>query len=323
MLRGRRAAAIAVVMAAAGAASGCGRPEGGKPAETAPPPGAESRGAQGEHADKRPEFWARRDAAYRSDPIGPFTAVASHYLAAGEHVALRVAADSLLADPSGAGPGVRVDFANTGFSIAPLPGAPTVVSLRDVPVTKPFDLGPAPAEDLGVRVGRFHLTFDRQDESTGRVVVYDPARLERFHGFPVFDEDPAFRVPARQVAAPGDTLVLGTTRGMTRTLVRAATLEFRLGDATCRLDAFRFPGDTEGPLFIPFRDRTTGEETYGAGRYLEATPDADGSVVLDFNEATNPWCAYSPFYNCVMPPPGNTLGVEVRAGERAPEDHHS
>lgn len=315
MRRGSTGRTLTLLAALAAAVPACGGPPAGKPAESAPPAASAAAGGKS-------TFWTRRDAAYRSDPIGPFTAVASHYLPAGEHVELRVAADSLRADAAG-GPGVRVDFADTGFTIAPLPGAPTAVSVRDVPVTKPFELGLAPGEDLDVRVDRFRLSFDRQDEHTGRVVVYDPKQLERFHGFPVFDEDPAFRVRARQIAAPGDTLELGTTRGMTRQLVRAATLEFRLGKTVCHLDGFRFPGETEGPLFVPFRDRTTGAESYGAGRYLEATPDADGSVVLDFNEATNPWCAYSPFYNCVMPPPGNTLAVEVRAGERAPEDHHS
>ena len=71
---------------------------------------------------------------------------------------------------------------------------------------------------------------------------------------------------------------------------------------------------------MPFRDATSGKESYGAGRYLdlEAETDrtADGLWILDFNEAYNPWCAYSKNYVCPFTPPENWLTVPVRAGEK-------
>jgi len=70
-------------------------------------------------------------------------------------------------------------------------------------------------------------------------------------------------------------------------------------------------------LFLPFRDRTSGSETYGAGRYLEVEPPgADGWVVVDFNLAYNPYCAYNPEWSCPIPPGENWLAVPIRAGEK-------
>jgi hypothetical protein len=74
-------------------------------------------------------------------------------------------------------------------------------------------------------------------------------------------------------------------------------------------------------LWVPFRDATSGEETYGAGRYLDLEADThrtdDGRWILDFNEAYNPTCAYSDRYECPLPPTENWLDVRIEAGERA------
>jgi uncharacterized protein len=89
-------------------------------------------------------------------------------------------------------------------------------------------------------------------------------------------------------------------------------------------------------LFVPFRDATSGRETYGAGRYLEIELQrhAKGAhtATLDFNLAYNPHCAYSSDYSCPIPPPENTLPIAITAGERAysegqhphhePHEHH-
>ena len=215
-----------------------------------------------------------------------------------------------------------MSYAEDGFTLTPLGPPPSAgVTLAGRPLTGSFAAGAEPDDSLDVRVARFLVSFDVQEGSTGRVVVYDPDLLARFHGFPVFAEDASYRVTARCRAARSDTLELGTTRGRTKRFVRAATLEFDLAGTPCTLSGFRFPDDGGGPLFVPFRDATSGEESYGVGRYLSVTPDADGTAVVDFNHATNPWCAYSPWYNCVLPPEENTLALPVRAGERTPVGH--
>jgi len=71
-------------------------------------------------------------------------------------------------------------------------------------------------------------------------------------------------------------------------------------------------------LFLPFKDKTNNQKTYGGGRYidLEVKDIVDGKVIIDFNKCYNPWCAFSDGYNCPVPPKENHLGIEVKAGER-------
>ena len=86
------------------------------------------------------------------------------------------------------------------------------------------------------------------------------------------------------------------------------------------LQAFSLEGD-DGRLFIPFKDLTTGKETYGAGRYLEAMKEPGDSVWLDFNLCYQPYCAYNLEYSCPLVPAENTLPVAVRAGEKSKGGH--
>ena len=78
-----------------------------------------------------------------------------------------------------------------------------------------------------------------------------------------------------------------------------------------------------GGVFVPFRDATSGSETYGAGRYVEVSFDSeaqDEPLELDFNYAYNPSCVFSPAYDCPYPPRQNLLTVPIRAGEKLPYD---
>jgi uncharacterized protein (DUF1684 family) len=76
------------------------------------------------------------------------------------------------------------------------------------------------------------------------------------------------------------------------------------------------------PLLIPFRDTTSGHESYAAGRYLEPNAPQAAELELDFNRATNPLCAYSEHFNCPVPPRFNSLDVPIQAGAMAPEAAH-
>jgi uncharacterized protein (DUF1684 family) len=101
----------------------------------------------------------------------------------------------------------------------------------------------------------------------------------------------------------------------------AVTVPFAAGPR--RLELFWMEGYAGG-LFLPFRDTTNGAETYGAGRYLlDAAKSADlggdraaGTLILDFNFAFQPSCAFDPKWACPLAPPSNRLDVAVRAGER-------
>lgn len=160
-------------------------------------------------------------------------------------------------------------------------------------------------------------------------------RHERFTGLAYYSPDPAFRVTAEVVPfAQPEIVQLATSTGEIRPQARYAELRFRIGSQVMRLYGFADPHEHHThELFVPFRDATSGRETYGAGRYLEVELDhhADGAhtATLDFNLAYNPYCAYSPDYSCPIPPAENTLPVAITAGERAytgghhaPHTHH-
>jgi uncharacterized protein len=90
---------------------------------------------------------------------------------------------------------------------------------------------------------------------------------------------------------------------------------FRLNGHELRLyPIMEQPGAKE--LFYIFRDQTSGKETYGGGRFLYSGLPRDGHVVLDFNKAYNPPCAFTPYATCPLPPPENRLAMGIEAGER-------
>lgn len=159
-----------------------------------------------------------------------------------------------------------------------------------------------------------------------------PARDRKaFAGLKYFPPDPALRLEARvERLEPREPVVLATSDGRERPMERYALLHFTLAGQPLQLTAYRAAGeDDEGneedeSLFIPFRDALAGKETYGAGRYLDAEPPhqhgGEDYLVLDFNLAYNPYCAYNEAYSCPIPPRENTLPVPVRAGERMYHD---
>ena len=154
----------------------------------------------------------------------------------------------------------------------------------------------------------------------------EPDERASFQGLRYFDPDPAYRVTARVEAGDGSELVIDTGgEDGAVTYRRAGKLAFQLGDQDCELTMLSLV-QYAGGLFVPFRDLTSGRETYGGGRYLfDTAKDTDGlvleieagspDVVIDFNFAYNASCAYSPRWACPLAPPENHLKVAVRAGE--------
>ena len=133
-----------------------------------------------------------------------------------------------------------------------------------------------------------------------------------------FPIDESYAVPATlEPAAERTRITVPTSTGETRELERIGALKFSLNGKPLRLTAFI---DVESPqvnrLFVPFADATNGSDTYVAGRYMELDPTATGIYVVDFNVAYNPYCYYSPEFNCPYPPKENRLEVPIRAGER-------
>jgi uncharacterized protein (DUF1684 family) len=142
---------------------------------------------------------------------------------------------------------------------------------------------------------------------------------EAFDGLRYFPENPALvvRGPLETTGVDRDErITMATTAGGEQEYRRAGVVRFEVEGEAAELTLFSSPGQDE--LFLPFRDATSGTESYGAGRYLEVEAAAlDGTVEVDFNYAYNPYCAYNPDWACPIPPGENWLRVPIRAGERA------
>ncbi|MFC6719677.1 DUF1684 domain-containing protein [Natrialbaceae archaeon GCM10025810] len=155
-----------------------------------------------------------------------------------------------------------------------------------------------------------------------------PDERDSFDGLAYFEPDPDYRVRARvEVHDDPEPVYVETTAGREMRYLRVATLEFDLEreaegltGGTFGLHAYQQESPNEQPLFVPFRDKTTGQQTYEGGRYMELEPERDletgDEVVLDFNLAYTPFCAFSDTFDCPLPPEENWLEVAIPAGER-------
>ena len=147
-----------------------------------------------------------------------------------------------------------------------------------------------------------------------------------FTGLQYFDYDPDLRVLADVRAAETEHFEIPTSGDDTMGFTRIGVAAFDLAGQGLSLEMYWLDG-YGGGLFVPFADGTSGEETYGAGRYLLDTIKGSdlGSegerLVLDFNFAYNPSCSYDPRWVCPLAPPANRLQVPVRAGEKQSEEH--
>ncbi len=161
--------------------------------------------------------------------------------------------------------------------------------LRDDPTS------PVPLEDrVAYRWDSLFYPYNARFRMTARAVPFDRPRVYRFE----------------------------YADGTPDSMIWWGTLYLPWADDTVRLQLFLTYYEGDSMLFLPFYDATNGTETYGGGRYLDI-PYAEGAVVVDFNTATHPYCAYSEQYSCMLPPVENTLPGPVRAGERlaAPSQH--
>lgn len=144
----------------------------------------------------------------------------------------------------------------------------------------------------------------------------------KFEGLPYFAENEtlALTVEVEQLAATEPMIEMETSTGEQRPYRRWGRFSFTVDGEEATLTIY---SDAHGhEFFMPFRDATSGSETYGAGRYLDnhrpgLVDLGNGRFQIDFNYAYNPYCAYSPYYSCPLPPRENWLNVPIRAGEKS------
>lgn len=155
---------------------------------------------------------------------------------------------------------------------------------------------------------RYKDDFFRSTESP-----LTPEQRMSFTSLNYFPENAALRFElALDASGSHDEVTMDTSTGARKKYQRAGTITFTVNGTDATLTVFV---DSHG-YFMPFRDATGKDESYGAGRYLEPRELPDGKLLVDFNFCYNPYCAYNEHYSCPIPPKENWLTVPIAAGEK-------
>lgn len=190
--------------------------------------------------------------------------------------------------------------------------------------------GPRPMDDTGydrdILAGRaakdamFKSDADRDGDGQPDSPLL-PADRAVFTGLPYFPINSLYRMPARLDEDRSNTAVieLSTSSTEMRRMQRVGSLRFTFNGQPFALTAFADEGTRViTRLFVPFGDLTSGDTTYGGGRYLDLERTPTGLYDLDFNRAYHPYCVYNISYVCPVPPQENRLELAILAGERLP-----
>jgi hypothetical protein len=268
------------------------------------------------------ESWRReRDEGLR-DRDGWLTLVGLHWLKEGEN-RFGSGADNDIIFPAGKAPARAGVLRRSGDKVT-LEAAPGAGIARDGKPVTTLDLA---ADDAGkpvvLELGSLRLFVIKRGDRLGlRVRDRESPALAAFRGVESFPADPAWRVEARfEPYDPPKPVPVPNILGTVSEEPSPGAVVFEKDGRTYRLDALT--GSDQGDLWLIFADRTSGEATYGGGRFLETPPPAGGKVVVDFNKAYNPPCVFTEFATCPLPPRQNRLDLAVTAGEKMyGEQHH-
>ena len=210
----------------------------------------------------------------------------------------------------GDGPKVWGKFVRRGVAVAiePMGGA-----RRDItPADEPY------------QIGRSWIQLIKRSDLIG-LRIWDPmnARKLAFRGLEWFEVKPEYRVRGRFIATTPMTQVrIANVIGQVNDFKSPGRVEFTLEGRTLELTPV-YETEAQDELFYIFKDATAAKTTYGAGRFVYSTlPEKDGTVILDFNRAYSPPCAFTDFATCPLPPAMNRLEVAIEAGEKDPHRAH-
>ncbi len=146
--------------------------------------------------------------------------------------------------------------------------------------------------------------LSRADQAT-----FKPARY--------FGPDPTLRFETKLHRYPdAESTIMVTSKGSRQLFNKVGYFEITVDGEPTRIQAYQSAEREDPSIFVPFRDATSGNESYGAARYLDLEVQHDDEYALDFNYAYNPYCAYSEDYICPLPPRENWLTASIRAGEK-------
>lgn len=247
-------------------------------------------------------------------PDGWLTLIGLHFLNPGDNTVGHDAGNSLVL---AAGPARLGTVSLSAAGVVTFAAAPDVEVRIDGEPVRAADLRPAEGEDRPSLVSAGTVSFfviERGGRKALRVRDSAAPRRTAFVGLDYFPTDPSWRIEGAWVAFdPAREIPITNILGHTANEPVPGKVVFQREGRTFEL--WPVSEGADEPLFFIFADATSGEQTYGM-RFLDAAWPVDGKVVLDFNLATNPPCAFTPFATCPLPPPENRLPIAVTAGEK-------
>ncbi|HEX8154299.1 MAG TPA: DUF1684 domain-containing protein [Thermoanaerobaculia bacterium] len=308
----KRALALSLVLLAA-----CSQPE---PKAAAPAPAAPKVSYDQETRD-----WQTRRATNLKKEDSWLTLVGLFWLAEGENRFGSDRAKNNLVMPANACATCGTLTLEPGGKVTMTPAAPMTIDGK--PVTGPVQLiaDSQPNGPTVVRLGTMQFQIIERGGRFG-IRVKDPESPARkhFQGLEYFPVDPKWRVEAKwEPYNPPKKVPITNVLGMTSEESSPGALVFTVDGQEYRIDPIVEQGSDE--LFLIFKDATSRDATYPAGRYLYTQIPAAGAktVTVDFNRAFNPPCAFTDFATCPLPPPQNRLPVRIEAGEKRYKAGHA
>jgi uncharacterized protein (DUF1684 family) len=272
--------------------------------------------------EKEVETWRQQRLAGLKKEDGWLTLVGLYWLKPGAN---RFGSDpgNPVILPEGKAPAVAGTLTRDGDTVrlSVEPGVPLTANGKPATpgMTVSADAGGKPAV---LELGSLNFFVIKRGDRVG-VRIRDKASpvLASFKGIDEYPIQPEWRIVARFEPSKDKKIPIANIIGQVEDETSPGAVVFDWRGKTYRIDALE--GGDDGGLFLIFGDQTNGKETYGAGRFLDTEAPKDGKVVVDFNTAYNPPCAFTSFATCPLPPAGNKLQLRVEAGEKKFAGGHS
>lgn len=166
----------------------------------------------------------------------------------------------------------------------------------------------------------FQEKLDQEYKDQEHSPLKDASRIEKFEGHEFFPIDLKYRVKAKLIRPKqADTIRIPTSSTKVKTFDKYALAKFKIEGKTYELTLYqshrlREMEEYKNYLFLPFKDYTNGNQTYGGGRYIDLEIPEGDEIIIDFNQSYNPLCAYSEGFSCPIPPEENHLQLKIEAG---------
>jgi uncharacterized protein (DUF1684 family) len=267
------------------------------------------------------DAWHAGRVARLATEDGWLSLIGRDWLQPGENT-LGSAPGSTVLLPDWAAPAKAGLFILEGMTVRfkPLPGSGLL--LNGQPVSEARLKSDAEGKPDVLQAGRVKFYVIRRGDRLGiRIKDSETPARKAFHGVPRYPVDPVWRVEAEFIPyATPQTRAIPTVLGTSEPMTAPGLLKFKVGGREVTLEPM--VEDPEHPeLFLIFKDATSAHGTYPAGRFLYADMPKDGKVILDFNRAINPPCAFTIYATCPLPPKQNQLELAIMAGEKDPGLH--